>query len=117
MFLVPPFLFRSYSLQIIPDLHAAGINIRKDMTRRKRVLYGQVKRLHRTLMKIRHDKDNFKRRLFKAERFAKIKGLEENLSTLNTFAAQFIKCQFREANKPVRQHRCKATKHQKYEVG
>jgi hypothetical protein len=86
-------------------LKRIGINIRKDMTSKKKKLYGFAKSLFRRLGKVTKCKDNFKRRLAATENFAKGKNLEEHLVGLNQLAAQFVRCQIRESGKLPKQHR------------
>lgn len=79
--------------------------MKKDMTPKKQKLYGIVKRMSKQLQRTELSKDNFKKRLFEAEKFSKEKALEENLTLLNKVARQFIQCQLREAGKNPKQHR------------
>lgn len=83
----------------------AGIRVRRDLTPKKKVLYSEMKTMYRKLKRVTHSKQNFKKRLFAADKFTKEHGLEENLGKLNSFAAQFIRCQVREAGNSKKQHR------------
>ncbi|KAJ8914935.1 hypothetical protein NQ315_016089 [Exocentrus adspersus] len=78
-------------------LKMCGISSHKQkMSSKKRMLYGHLKRVHKKLQNTRCAKNNFRKRLSDATRFIKDRSTEENLAALNTLAAHFIRCQFRE---------------------